>query len=140
MPTAMSLDFTASTGDMRKPKICGLVNGAFSPDGSLDETFTDVPEACTGTYIQRVASMEEEFEECTSRADSPELELYVPCNAETDVFSAAAEPLSALPSAEESIVINEDSPMVNSTKLPFLKLISACILFSSIIGLFIRNR
>lgn len=91
-----------------------MVNRGYSPDDRLEETYSDVPETCEGTYRQRRISLEEEeedeFQACCSRAESPELELYVPC--EDAITETSPEPFSLLPSNPDSIQINIGSPLV----------------------------
>ena len=91
----------------RRFKVQGSVNKGFSPDDSLDESFTDVAETCEGVFRRRVSSEECEFLACSSRAESPELELYVPCEEDTGVSVDGAGDTSP-----SRIQIHVDSPLV----------------------------
>lgn len=98
---------------MERQNLNGLVNKGFTPDSSSEEIFDDALAADQEILKQQYSNDMDggEFQACSSRAESPELELYVP----DDSGSASlAEIISTPSSAQESIALTkDDSQTVN---------------------------
>ena len=107
----------------RRFKVQGSVNRGFSPDNSLDESFTDVAETCEGVFRRRVSSEECEFLACSSRAESPELELYVPCEEDMGVSVDGAGDASP-----RGIQIHVDSPLVIAMVVMFVSVLLVTVI------------
>ena len=113
----------------RRFKVQGSVNRGFSPDDSLDESFTDVAETCEGVFRRRVSSEECEFLACSSRAESPELELYVPCEEDTGISVDGAG--DASPSR---IQIHVDSPLVIAMFVMFVSVLLVIVIVQRLVA------